>query len=112
MKNIDIPTIPSDTSNSLEKSIEIAEKIGYPVVIRPAFTLGGEGGVIVYSKEELINIASNGINVSPIHQVLIEKYIFGYEEFEFEVNMIAMEILLQYAVWKMLIPLGCIRVIL
>ena len=85
MKKISIPTIPSDTSSSLDKSIEIAEKIGYPVIIRPAFTLGGEGGGVAYSKEELINIASNGINVSPIHQVLIEKYIFGYEEFEFEV---------------------------
>ena len=63
----------------------IADRIGYPVIIRPAFTLGGGGGGVAYNEAELREKAAVGLDYSPITQVLIEKYIFGWKEIEFEV---------------------------
>ena len=85
MVKIGQPCIPSDIAETLEDSIAIAEKIGYPVIIRPAFTLGGAGGGVAYNVEELKVIAKNGLLLSPITQVLVEKYIYGWKEVEFEV---------------------------
>jgi carbamoyl-phosphate synthase large subunit len=79
------PTIPSQTVYSFEEAAEVAERIGYPVIIRPAFTLGGAGGGVAYDKEQLYTVANNGLQLSPIHQVLVEKYIYGWKEIEFEV---------------------------
>ena len=71
------PCIPSEVVETIEDAIAFAETIGYPVIVRPAFTLGGSGGGIAYSREELFEIGSNGLRLSPITQVLIEKCIVG-----------------------------------
>ncbi|MFR2017795.1 MAG: carbamoyl-phosphate synthase large subunit [Eubacterium sp.] len=85
MLKLNQPVVPSDIANDLETADKIAEEIGYPVIIRPAFTLGGAGGGVAYNKEELNIIAKNGLMLSPITQVLVEKYIAGWKEIEFEV---------------------------
>lgn len=85
MDQIGVPTIASDTAENLEDAVTIADKIGYPVIIRPAFTLGGGGGGVAYSHEEMQTVAATGLDASPIHQILVEKYIVGWEEIEFEV---------------------------
>ncbi len=84
MTEIGQPTIPSDIAETVEEALAIAEKIGYPVIVRPAFTLGGTGGGVAYSAEELNTIAETGLDMSPITQILVEKYIFGWKEIEFE----------------------------
>ena len=79
------PVIPSEITYSLEEAKAAAERIGYPVVLRPAFTLGGTGGGFAYNEAELIEIGTNAFKLSPVHQVLIEKSVKGYKEIEFEV---------------------------
>ena len=79
------PVIPSEITYSIEEAVAAAKRIGYPVVLRPAFTLGGTGGGFAYDEEELIEIAKNGFAQSPVHQVLVEKSVKGYKEIEFEV---------------------------
>ncbi len=84
-QSIGEPVIPSEITYSIEEAKEAAERIGYPVVLRPAFTLGGTGGGFAYNEEELIEIGLNAFKLSPVHQVLIEKSVKGYKEIEFEV---------------------------
>ena len=84
-QSIGEPTIPSEITYSLEEAKEAAKRIGYPVVLRPAFTLGGTGGGFAYNEEELIEVGTNAFKLSPVHQVLIEKSVKGYKEIEFEV---------------------------
>ena len=84
-QSIGEPVIPSEITYSLEEAKEDAKRIGYPVVLRPAFTLGGTGGGFAYSEEELIEVGLNAFKLSPVHQVLIEKSVKGYKEIEFEV---------------------------
>ncbi|MBQ1264562.1 MAG: carbamoyl-phosphate synthase large subunit, partial [Oscillospiraceae bacterium] len=79
------PTIPSEITYSLEEAKAAAKRIGYPVVLRPAFTLGGTGGGFAYNEVELIEVGTNAFRQSPVHQVLIEKSVKGYKEIEFEV---------------------------
>ena len=79
------PVIPSEITYDLEQAKEAAKRIGYPVVLRPAFTLGGTGGGFAYSEEELVEVGLNAFKLSPVHQVLIEKSVKGYKEIEFEV---------------------------
>jgi len=79
------PVIPSEITYSVEEAKAAAEKIGYPVVLRPAFTLGGTGGGFAYNEKELVEVATNGFKLSPVHQVLVEKSVKGYKEIEFEV---------------------------
>ena len=79
------PVIPSEITYSIEEAKKAAARIGYPVVLRPAFTLGGTGGGFAYSEEELAETAENAFKLSPVHQVLIEKSVRGYKEIEFEV---------------------------
>ena len=85
MLEIGEPVIPSTVVNDVDSALKFAAEIGYPVIIRPAFTLGGTGGGIVSNEEELIEITSNGLELSPITQVLVEKCISGWKEIEFEV---------------------------
>ncbi len=85
MLKIHQPVVPSDIANDIEKSKKIADEIGYPVIIRPAFTLGGAGGGVAYNEKELEETAKHGLMLSPINQVLVEKYIAGWKEIEFEV---------------------------
>lgn len=79
------PTIPSEITYNLEEAKKAASDIGYPVVLRPAFTLGGTGGGFANTEEELVEIGLNAFKLSPVHQVLIEKSVKGYKEIEFEV---------------------------
>ena len=85
MESIGQPVIPSLVVNDVESAVDFANEIGYPVIIRPAFTLGGTGGGIVNNEEELREITANGLELSPITQVLVEKCIAGWKEVEFEV---------------------------
>ncbi len=84
-QSIGEPTIPSEITYNLEEAKKAAKRIGYPVVLRPAFTLGGTGGGFAYNEEELVEIGTNAFKLSPVHQVLIEKSVKGYKEIEFEV---------------------------
>ncbi len=84
-QSIGEPTIPSEITYSLDEAKIAAKNIGYPVVLRPAFTLGGTGGGFANNEEELIEIGTNAFKLSPVHQVLIEKSVKGYKEIEFEV---------------------------
>ena len=84
-QSIGEPTIPSEITYNLEEAKEAAKRIGYPVVLRPAFTLGGTGGGFAYNEEELVEIGINAFKLSPVNQVLIEKSVKGYKEIEFEV---------------------------
>ncbi|MEG0771252.1 MAG: carbamoyl-phosphate synthase large subunit [Clostridia bacterium] len=85
MEEISEPCIPSKVVTDLESGIEFVKEIGYPVIIRPAFTLGGTGGGICYNETEMREIAENGLRLSPITQILVEKCISGWKEIEFEV---------------------------
>ena len=84
-ESIGEPVIPSEITYSLDEAKEAAKRIGYPVVLRPAFTLGGTGGGFANNEDELVEIGLNGFKLSPVHQVLIEKSVKGYKEIEFEV---------------------------
>ena len=84
-QSIGEPVIPSEIAYSLEEIVKAAEDIGYPVVLRPAFTLGGTGGGFANNREELIELGTNALRLSPVHQVLVEKSVKGYKEIEFEV---------------------------
>ncbi len=79
------PVIPSIITYSVEEAISAAKEIGYPVVLRPAFTLGGTGGGFANNETELVEIMENALKLSPVHQVLVEKSVKGYKEIEFEV---------------------------
>lgn len=79
------PVLPSQIANSVEEGLEAVNEIGYPVVLRPAYTLGGTGGGFAENEDEFLTIMKNALSLSPIHQVLIEKSIKGYKEIEYEV---------------------------
>ncbi len=85
MTAIGEPVIPSGIANTVREALDVAERIGYPVIVRPAFTLGGAGGGAAASAEELREIARVGLDMSPITQVLIERSVAGWKEIEFEV---------------------------
>ncbi|MBR3594384.1 MAG: carbamoyl-phosphate synthase large subunit [Clostridia bacterium] len=84
-ESIGEPVIPSEITYDLEQAKAAAKRIGYPVVLRPAFTLGGTGGGFANNEQELVEIGINAFKLSPVHQVLIEKSVKGYKEIEFEV---------------------------
>ena len=79
------PVLPSDIASSMEEGLQVAQKIGYPVVLRPAFTLGGTGGGFADNEAEFLPLMKNALSLSPVSQVLIEKSIKGYKEIEYEV---------------------------
>jgi carbamoyl-phosphate synthase large subunit len=85
MQNIGQPVIPSVIATDIETSIKFTNETGYPVIVRPAFTLGGSGGGIADDETQLREIAANGLSISPIHQILVEKSVAGWKEIEFEV---------------------------
>ncbi|MBO5511988.1 MAG: carbamoyl-phosphate synthase large subunit, partial [Clostridia bacterium] len=84
-QSIGEPVIPSEITYNLDEAKAAAARIGYPVVLRPAFTLGGTGGGFANNEAELVEIGINAFKLSPVHQVLIEKSVKGYKEIEFEV---------------------------
>ena len=79
------PVLPSVIANTVEEAIKAAENIGYPAVLRPAFTLGGTGGGFADDEQEFLGLIKNALALSPVHQVLIEKSIKGFKEIEYEV---------------------------
>ena len=85
MEKLHQPVIPSKVVEDLDSAMEFAGQIGYPVIVRPAFTMGGTGGGICEDPEKLHEIATNGLRLSPIHQILVEKCIAGWKEIEYEV---------------------------
>ncbi|MFP3908563.1 MAG: carbamoyl-phosphate synthase large subunit, partial [Archaeoglobaceae archaeon] len=85
MRKIGVDVPESEASSNVNESLEIAERIGYPVVVRPAYTLGGTGGGIAFNRKELEHVAQRGIELSMINQILIEKGVIGWKEFELEV---------------------------
>lgn len=84
MIEMQIPVAPAKTANSFLEGKEFAQQIGFPLVIRPSFTLGGTGGSIVFNKEDLDEALNSGLMASPIHEVLVEKAVLGWKEFELE----------------------------
>ncbi len=84
MIEMNIPVCPARIANSFLEGKEFAQEIGFPLVIRPSFTLGGTGGGIVFKKEDLDEALNNGLTASPIHEVLVEKAVLGWKEFELE----------------------------
>ncbi len=85
MRKIGLETPQSQLVNNIEDGLAFAERIGYPVILRPSFTLGGSGGGIAYNREDLTEILERGIDLSPVHEVLIEESVLGWKEFELEV---------------------------
>ena len=85
MEKLHQPVIPSKVVENLTDAMAFAEVIGYPVIVRPAFTMGGTGGGICPTREKLREIATNGLRLSPIHQIRVEKCISGWKEIEYEV---------------------------
>jgi carbamoyl-phosphate synthase large subunit len=85
MQNNGQPVIPSVIANDVQTAVKFADETGYPVIVRPAFTLGGSGGGIAANEAQLREIAANGLSLSPIHQILTEKSIAGWKEIEYEV---------------------------
>ena len=85
MKSLGIAMAPSMAVNSVEDAEKAADEIGYPVVVRPAYTMGGTGGGFCYNREELRTIAARGLQASLVHQVLIEESLLGWEELELEI---------------------------
>ena len=82
MNRIGIPQAPSQTATSFLKGKEIAQEYGFPLVIRPSFTLGGSGASIVYKEADFVELLQRGLEASPIHEVLIDKALLGWKEFE------------------------------
>ncbi|HEX6503177.1 MAG TPA: carbamoyl-phosphate synthase large subunit [Terriglobales bacterium] len=85
MQRIGLDVPKSALVNNLKDGLEFSGKIGFPVIIRPSFTLGGTGGGIAYNREELLEILSRGLDLSPVHEVLIEESVLGWKEYELEV---------------------------
>jgi len=84
LKTIDIPVAPAKTATSFLKGKEIAQEFGFPLVIRPSFTLGGSGASLVYKAENFDELLTRGLEASPIHEVLIDKALMGWKEYELE----------------------------
>jgi carbamoyl-phosphate synthase large subunit len=85
MRKIGLDMTQSQLVNNIEDGLEFANRIGYPVILRPSFTLGGTGGGIAYNREELIEVLERGIDLSPVHEVLVEESVLGWKEYELEV---------------------------
>ena len=105
-ESIGEPVLPSDVANSVEHGVEIANKIGYPVILRPAFTLGGTGGGFADNETELRELMRTALDLSPVHQVLVEKSIKGFKEIEFEVMRDANDTVIAICSMENLDPVG------
>ncbi len=85
MRDIGLESPEAEVARSLDEAIEIQKRIGFPVIIRPSFTLGGSGGGIAYNREEFVEIVEHGLDLSPTHEVLLDESLLGWKEFELEV---------------------------
>ena len=100
------PTLPSEIACSVEEGLAAAQKIGYPVVLRPAFTLGGTGGGFADGPEELVPLMRNALEISPVRQVLVEKSVRGFKEIEYEVMRDAADTAITVCNMENLDPVG------
>ncbi len=105
-ESIGEPVVPSEITYSVEEALKAADDLGYPVILRPAFTLGGTGGGFAYDPEELAEMMRNALDLSPVHQVLIEKSIKGYKEIEYEVMRDANDTAITVCSMENLDPVG------
>jgi len=105
-ESIGEPVLPSDVATGIEHGVEIASKIGYPVILRPAFTLGGTGGGFADNEKELRELMRTALDLSPVHQVLVEKSIKGFKEIEFEVMRDANDTVIAICSMENLDPVG------
>ena len=85
VQRVGLETPRSTLVNNVEDGVEFAARIGYPVILRPSFTLGGSGAGMAYNEEEFVEILSRGLDLSPVHEVLVEESVLGWKEFELEV---------------------------
>src|SRR6478672_138002 len=85
MQKIGLDVPKSALVNNLKDGLEFAGKIGFPVIVRPSFTLGGSGGGIAYNREEMLELLARGLDLSPVHEALIEESVLGWKEYELEV---------------------------
>src|SRR5215510_11517940 len=85
MEEVGLKVPKSGYAGSLEEAREIVGEIGYPVIVRPSFTLGGEGGGVAYNRDELEEVVAGALQASPAHRVLLEQSVLGWKEFELEV---------------------------
>jgi len=85
MQEIGLECPKAEVARSFEQAVDIQTRVGYPTIIRPSFTLGGSGGGIAYNKEEFEDIARRGLELSPVHEILVEESVLGWKEFEMEV---------------------------
>ncbi len=85
MRDIGLESPEAEVARSLEQAVEIQKRIGFPVIIRPSFTLGGSGGGIAYNREEFVEIVEHGLDLSPTNEVLLDESLLGWKEFELEV---------------------------
>ncbi|HQY37670.1 MAG TPA: carbamoyl phosphate synthase large subunit, partial [Pseudomonadota bacterium] len=85
MIEIGLAVPAAEVARSLEQALAAQAKVGFPTIIRPSFTLGGSGGGIAYNREEFVEIAGRGLELSPVHEILIEESVLGWKEFEMEV---------------------------
>ncbi len=85
MRDIGLESPEAEVAHSLEEAIEIQKRIGFPIIIRPSFTLGGSGGGIAYNREEFVEIVEHGLDLSPTNEVLLDESLLGWKEFELEV---------------------------
>ncbi|MDY7223074.1 carbamoyl-phosphate synthase large subunit [Halalkalibacterium halodurans] len=85
MKELNEPVPDSEIIHTLEEAYTFVERVGYPIIVRPAYTLGGTGGGLVYNEEDLVEIVTSGLKYSPVTQCLVEKSIAGFKEIEYEV---------------------------
>lgn len=105
-ESIGEPVLPSDVAANINDGLKIAEKIGYPVILRPAFTLGGTGGGFADNEEEFRELMRTALELSPVHQVLVEKSIKGFKEIEFEVMRDANDTVIAICSMENLDPVG------
>ncbi|HEY1949195.1 MAG TPA: carbamoyl-phosphate synthase large subunit [Bryobacteraceae bacterium] len=85
MRKIGLDMTQSQLVNNVEAGLEFANRMGYPIILRPSFTMGGTGGGIAYNREDMVEILERGIDLSPVHEVLVEESVLGWKEFELEV---------------------------
>ena len=85
MENIGVPVAKSFYVHSLEEAKKVAKELGYPLILRASFTLGGSGGNIAYNQEEMVDLVSRGLEESPVHEILLEESVLGWKEYEIEV---------------------------
>src|SRR5690606_6676111 len=85
MAEIGLDCPQAEVARDFEQAVAAQAKVGYPTIIRPSFTLGGSGGGIAYNKEEFEEIAKRGLELSPVHEILVEESVLGWKEFEMEV---------------------------